>query len=138
MVGAQRPSSMDRNADLVATIAMKHKGGFRQGGKHGKGAKGVVKTAREEINEIMETVKEFNAKSLEGGKKAAHKDDILTKLGALPPKQQKMPYAMRLGLNAAKKKREAKNVQLAKEAQIQLPQSYSQGNKNNNKNKRRK
>jgi hypothetical protein len=114
---------------------MKHKGGFHKGNLHkgGKGAKSVVKSTRDEINEIMESVKEFNAKSLEGGKKAAHKDDILTKLGAFPPKQQKMPYAMRLGLNAAKKKRDVKNAQLAKEAQIQLPQSFSQQNKKKRK-----
>jgi hypothetical protein len=97
-----------------------------RGGDAGK----KPKTAREEVNEILETVKEFNAKSLEGAKKAAHKDDILTKLGALPPKQQKMPYAMRLGLNAAKKKRDIKNAQLAKESQVlQLPQSYTQNKK---------
>ena len=87
------------------------------------------KTAREEINEILESVKEFNAKALEGGKKAAHMDDKLTKLGALPPKKQKIPYAMRLGLNAAKKKREHKEAQIAKESQVQLPQSYTQNKK---------
>ena len=105
-----------------------HSGFGRQGNDNKK-----PKTAREEINEILETVKEFNAKSLEGAKKAAHKDDKLTKLGAFPAKQQKMPYNMRLGLNAAKKKREQKNALLAKESQVQLPQSYNQQNKKKRK-----
>lgn len=96
--------------------------------RHGNASK-RPKTAREEINEILETVKEFNAKSLEGAKKAAHKDDKLTKLGAFPPKQQKMPYNMRIGLKVAKKKREQKTALLAKESQVQLPQSYNQQNK---------
>lgn len=100
---------------------------------HGGDSNKRPKTAREEINEILETVKEFNAKSLEGAKKAAHKDDKLTKLGAFPPKQQKMPYNMRLGLNAAKKKREQKAVLLAKESQVQLPQSYNQQTKKRKK-----
>mmetsp|Transcript_43324 Transcript_43324/g.86089 ORF Transcript_43324/g.86089 Transcript_43324/m.86089 type:complete len:115 (-) Transcript_43324:26-370(-) len=103
---------------------MKRKGGFKRPNDGSK-----PKSAREEIEEIMETVKSFNAKSLEGAKKAAHKDDRLTKLGALPPKQQKMPYAMRIGLNAAKKKREIRDIQLAKESQVQLPQSYVQNKK---------
>jgi hypothetical protein len=107
---------------------MKRKGGYGHG--HNTGGDGKrQKSTREEINELLETVKEFNAKSLEGAKKAAHKDDKLTRLGALPPKQQKMPYAMRIGLNAAKKKREQKNAQLARESQVQLPQSYTQNNK---------
>jgi hypothetical protein len=81
-----------------------------------------AKSTREEINEIMETVKEFNSKSLEGIKKKAHKEDRLTKLGAPPPKQQKMPFSMRLGLKNAKKKRDVREAEAAKEAQIQLPQ----------------
>jgi hypothetical protein len=110
------------------------KDGYKGKGNNAKHSKGSrkgdkPKSAREEINELLVTVKEFNAKSLEGAKKAAHKDDKLTKLGAFPAKQQKMPYAMRLGLNAAKKKREKRDVEQAKEAQIQLPQSYAQSKK---------
>lgn len=104
----------------------------------GKGKKSVshAKATRDEINGLMDTVKEFNAKSLEGAKKAAHNDDKLTKLGAFPAKQQKMPYAMRLGLNAAKKSREKKVIELAKEAQIQLPTTHV--HKQNPSKKRRK
>lgn len=111
---------------------MKH-GASKFKGKGKGGAAKHTKTARDEINELLGHVKEFNAKSLEGAKKAAHKDDKLTKLGAFPVKQQKMPYAMRLGLNAAKKKREKRDIELAKEAQIQLPQSYSRKDKKKRK-----
>ena len=110
---------------------MKRKGGpsFSHGGNKSK----KPKSTKEEIREMMETVKEFTAKSLEGAKRLAHKDDKLTRLGALPPKQQKMPYHMKIGLNAAKKKRDIRNAELAKESQVQLPQSYGQQSKKKRK-----
>lgn len=114
---------------------MKHDAGKSKGKGRSK-AVSHKKATRDEINGLLSTVKEFNAKSLEGAKKAAHKDDKLTQLGALPAKQQKMPYAMRLGLNAAKKSREKRVIELAKEAQIQLPTIHV--HKQNPSKKRRK
>lgn len=75
---------------------------------------------REEISSIFSSVKEFSSTSFLGMKKKQHKEDKLTKLGAPEVKQQKMPFKMRLGLNAASKKREIKNELKAKDSGVVL------------------
>lgn len=67
-------------------------------------------TNREEVRTFMRTVKEFNANSELGSSRRNHQEDILTQLGAAPPKQQKMPFKLRLKLDEAKKKREERKL----------------------------
>ena len=75
---------------------------------------------REEISSIFTSVKDFSSSSFIGLKKKQHKEDKLTKLGAPEVKQQKMPFKMRLGLDAASKKRSIKNQLKAKESGVVL------------------
>lgn len=63
-------------------------------------------TNREEVRNFMRTVKEFNANSQLGSSRRNFQEDLLTQLGAPPPKQQKMPFKLRLKLDEARKKRE--------------------------------
>jgi len=70
---------------------------------------------RAEFRTFMNNLKEFNLKETLVKKKFT-KDDILTKLGAPPPKQMTMPFKMRMGIEAAKKKREIKLEIESKEA----------------------
>ena len=47
---------------------------------------------KEEIREFMGSVKSFAVTNAIGLEKQHHKQDILTKLGVPPPKEQKMPF----------------------------------------------
>ena len=47
-----------------------------------------------------------------------HKEDKLTKLGAPPPKEQKMPFKMKMGILEGRKKREIKSQERAKESGV--------------------
>ena len=84
---------------------------------------------REEISSIFTSVKDFSSASFLGLKKKQHKEDKLTKLGAPEVKQQKMPFKMRLGLDAASKKRTLKNQLKAKESGVVLA-AVSKKNRN--------
>jgi Domain of unknown function (DUF4602) len=75
---------------------------------------------REEISSIFSSVKDFSSSSFLGLKKKQHKEDKLTKLGAQGVKQQKMPFKQRIGLDCARKKRDIKNEQKAKEEGVVL------------------
>ena len=74
----------------------------------------LKKKERLEFNEYFNEVKNY-AKSSSG-----KKEDVLTKLGLPPPKQQKMPFKMRLGINQGRKKREEKILNSAKESNLIL------------------
>lgn len=67
-------------------------------------------TNKEEVRNFMRTIKEFNANSELGSSRRNYKEDILTQLGAPPPKQQKMPFKLRLKLDDARKKREERKL----------------------------
>ena len=84
---------------------------------------------RDEISSIFTSVKDFSSSSFVGLKKKQHKEDKLTQLGAPGVKQQKMPFKMRLGLNAASKKREVKNQLKARDSGVVLA-AVSKKNRN--------
>ena len=84
---------------------------------------------RDEISSIFTSVKDFSSSSFVGLKKKQHKEDKLTQLGAPGVKQQKMPCKMRLGLNAASKKREVKNQLKARDSGVVLA-AVSKKNRN--------
>ena len=48
--------------------------------------------AKQEIREFMGSIQSFAAITSKGMEKSHHKDDILTKLGVPPPKEQKVPF----------------------------------------------
>ena len=82
-----------------------------------------AKSSRDEVRSMMSTIKEFNANSLTGTKKKNYNDDILTRLGAPPPKQPTMPFQMRMGINADMKRRAILKAAEAKEAGLVLANS---------------
>lgn len=76
------------------------------------------KTDKEELRSMMATIKQYNSKSLEGLSMKAYKDHKLTKLGAPPPKQQTMPFKMKMGILAGRKKRNQREKALDKEGGV--------------------
>jgi hypothetical protein len=78
---------------------------------------------KKEFQQMFASVKDLTATSFTGMSKKTHKEDKLTKLGALPVKQQKMPLKMKLGIIAGREKRLEKTVNRAKEEGVVLPTS---------------
>lgn len=76
----------------------------------------MKQSSYQEQREIMSSIREFGSQALTGMNKKKFKEDKLTKLGAPPPKQQTMPFKMRLGINAGREKRKQKQLELAKES----------------------
>jgi hypothetical protein len=65
---------------------------------------------REELRKMTFSVKEFNAHAELGSSRKKFDADRLTRLGVLPPKQTKMPFKIRLRIEAAQKKRATKKM----------------------------
>ena len=89
-----------------------------------------ISEKREEINDIFSSVKDFSSTTFVGLKRRHHREDVLTKLGAPAVKQQKMPFKQRVGLAAAKKKRDVKNEEKAKESGVVLAAVVSKKSRN--------
>jgi len=73
------------------------------------------------FNEILSSIKDFSAKSLSGMDKVKYNNEKLAKLGLNEDKQQKMPFKLRMGMNAAKLRREKKKLEEARESGLVLP-----------------
>jgi hypothetical protein len=71
---------------------------------------------REEFDKYMSEVKSLGNSTLIGEKGKKAKEDILTKLGVAPVKQQKMPFKMRLGINDGRKRRTENMLKRSKES----------------------
>lgn len=84
-----------------------------------KKRKHIEETDQQQQNErqifqrIFKTVKEFGLTNIQTSKKKIL-DDKLTKLGAPPVKQQKMPFKMKMGILEGRKKREKRQIQEAR------------------------
>lgn len=76
---------------------------------------------REQVGGYLREIKDLSATSFKGLQKKKYKDDILTKLGAPPPKEQKMPFAMKMGIEKGRKRRDAAIQRHSKEAGVVLP-----------------
>lgn len=76
------------------------------------------KTEKEELRGMMATIKQYNSQTLEGMSMKAYKEHKLTKLGAAPPKQQTMPFKMKMGIIAGRKKRNQREKALDKEGGV--------------------
>lgn len=79
-----------------------------------------------DLKALFSTVKDFSATSFTGMKKKHHKEDKLTKLGAPPVKQQKMPFKMKIGILAGRKKRDEITEKNAQESGVVLARVASQ------------
>lgn len=82
--------------------------------------KPVSISKRKEMDALLQEVKELNAGTFSGMAKKKHKEDVLTKLGVFEPKQQKMPFKMKLGIKHGREKRAKKNVTDARESGVVL------------------
>ncbi len=61
-----------------------------------------------EMDQIYSEIKEFSATKTNRKSKKLYIDEKLTRLGAPPPKEQKMPFQQKMGILAGRKKRELK------------------------------
>jgi len=73
-------------------------------------------STKEEIREIMKTVKEFNSNSELGSSRRKFQEDLLTKLGAKSVKQPTMPFKLHLALDQVRKRKEAKKLEELKQS----------------------
>lgn len=71
---------------------------------------------KEELRNLMKTVTDFSSQALVGLERKHHKDDILSRLGVPPPKEQTMPLKMKLGILAGREKRKKRKIDEAKES----------------------
>mmetsp|Transcript_8107 Transcript_8107/g.8260 ORF Transcript_8107/g.8260 Transcript_8107/m.8260 type:complete len:193 (+) Transcript_8107:262-840(+) len=83
----------------------------------------------DEMKNIMSYVREFSSSVLTGHSKLDYRNKKLTDLGVPPPKQPTMPFKLRMALNATKAKKEAKQLNAAKQAGIILPKASKPTNK---------
>ncbi len=96
----------------------KRKDGFMMESSQSNQPNKRPKTEKEELRGLMKSIKEYSSQSLVGLSKKAHKDEKLTKLGAAPPKQQTMPFKMKMGILAGRKKRKQRETKEANEAGV--------------------
>jgi hypothetical protein len=87
-----------------------------EGFKNKKQRNSSGKSLHDEQRSIRDSIRELSAQSLRGLQKLNHKEDKLTKLGVPPPKEQSMPFKMKMGILAGREKRKRKHLLEAKEA----------------------
>lgn len=92
------------------------------------------KSMKSEMKKFMDSVRKFNANSSSSSGKKNFKDDLLTRLGAPPKKQQTMPFKMKMGILTAREKRRLRDDLQAKEAGlVTTSTTNSKRKKKNNK-----
>jgi co-chaperonin GroES (HSP10) len=74
-----------------------------------------------EFIKVMQSIKDLSATSFQGMSKKKHKEEKLIALGAPKVKEQTMPFKMKMGILAGRKKRELREVNTAKESGLILP-----------------
>lgn len=72
--------------------------------------------SRKEVQSFMSKITDLASTTARGMEKLHHKQDILTQLGVPPPKEQKMPLKMKLGIIDGRKKRAERMKNEAKES----------------------
>jgi Domain of unknown function (DUF4602) len=87
-------------------------------------------SSREELKKIFASIKDLSATSFTGMKKKQHKEDKLTALGAPRVKEQTMPFKMKMGILAGRKKRAEREEKEAKDAGIILAKATTFGKRN--------
>lgn len=86
----------------------------------------LKKSKVDDVENILSSVRDFSSSVLKGQSRMEYKNKKLTDLGVAPPKQQTMPFKMRMAINRAKEKREATRVLAAKAAGVVLPRHGSE------------
>ena len=71
---------------------------------------------RDEFNAFFAEAKQLGESTLRGLAGIKVRDDVLTKLGVPPPKQQKMPFKMAIGIMNGRAKRMEKRLKRAKDS----------------------
>lgn len=89
---------------------------------------------RKEFSDIFNSIKELASTQYVGMNKKKFKEDKLTKLGAAPVKQQKMPFKMKIGILKGREKKIKKLQDQAKESGVVLSKDLLQKNKKNKNN----
>lgn len=74
-----------------------------------------------EFLNVMKSIKEISATSFEGMSKKKYKEEKLIALGAPKVKEQTMPFKMKMGILAGRKRREVREIHAAKESGLILP-----------------
>ena len=100
-----------------------HRGYFKS--EHSQQKPKLEKTSKSELQQIYSEIKEYSSTAFTGLAKKKHKEDKLTKLGAPPAKEQTMPFKMKMGILAGRKKREQKMIAEAKQAGIVLAENVT-------------
>ena len=93
------------------------------------------KTAeRKEFSDIFNSIKELASTQYVGMNKKKFKEDKLTKLGAAPVKQQKMPFKMKMGIIKGRDKKIKKMQEQVKESGVVLSKDLLEQSKKIKKN----
>ena len=85
-----------------------------------KDPKLIQQQEREEFLKAFKSMKSYSAISLEGLSKKKYKEEKLTALGAPRVKEQTMPFKMKMGILAGRKRRELNTSQVARESGVVL------------------
>jgi hypothetical protein len=89
----------------------------------------------EDIKDIYESIKQFNANELKGKERIKLKVDKLTELGAPPIKQQKVPFKIQMARLSARAKRQKDSDELLKESGLVTSKLKKVTQKKNQSNK---
>eukprot|EP01031_Cornospumella_fuschlensis_P027254 gene27254-32924_t len=75
-------------------------------------------STREELKNMMKSIKQFNNDQLFGKDKRKSKQDKLTELGAMPLKQQKMPFKMKLAIHKSRERKQERKKEEQKQSGV--------------------
>jgi hypothetical protein len=105
-------------------------------GSSGNNSSNLDMNDRKMFQQMFSSVKEFGMTNLEKSKKKVL-ENKLTKLGAPPVKQPKMPFKMKMGILEGRKRREKLQLQDARDSGQVLASSLTSKKKNETKLKKR-
>lgn len=83
-----------------------------------------ISKKEETLGDMLKSVRDLGSSGLTGQARLKYKNDKLTKLGAPPPKEQTMPFKMKMGILAGRKKREAKQLAESKVSNLVYPKAH--------------
>ncbi|RYH29919.1 DUF4602 domain-containing protein [archaeon] len=75
-------------------------------------------STREELKHLMKSIKQFNSNQLFGKEKRKSYQDKLTELGAMPLKQQKVPFKMKLAIHKSRERKQERKKEEQKQSGV--------------------
>lgn len=75
-------------------------------------------STREELKLMMKSIKQFNTNQLFGKDKRKSNQDKLTELGAMPLKQEKMPFKMKLAIHKSRERKQERKKEEQKQSGV--------------------